>query len=136
MPPGSEGLIFFPYLMGERTLGTPYARAVFFGLSPRHNVRQHGAGNHGRCHVGTAPDAGDRGAAGHPVHVISHTGGGAYSDLWSQIKADIYEKPVVTFENAEGGLLGAAILAGAGAGVYANETEGRAALSARIDLYA
>jgi xylulokinase len=62
--------------------------------------------------------------AGHPVSVISHTGGGAYSDLWSQIKADIYEKPVITFENAESGLLGAAILAGAGAGLYADEQEG------------
>lgn len=124
VPPGCEGLIFFPYLMGERTLGSQYARAVFFGLSPRHGV-------------GASVRAIMEGVtfelkqtleivegAGHPVNVISHTGGGAYSDLWSQIKADIYEKPVVTFENAESGLLGAAILAGAGAGLYADEQEG------------
>ena len=47
--------------------------------------------------------------SGHRVDVIYHSGGGAYSDLWSQIKADIYGKPVVTFGNTEGGLLGAAI---------------------------
>jgi xylulokinase len=124
VPPGCEGLIFFPYLMGERTLGSQYARAVFFGLSPRHGV-------------GASVRAIMEGVtfelkqtleivegAGHPVSVISHTGGGAYSDLWSQIKADIYEKPVITFENAESGLLGAAILAGAGAGLYADEQEG------------
>ena len=62
--------------------------------------------------------------AGRPIHVIYHSGGGAYSDLWSQIKADIYQKPVVTSENTEGGLLGAAILAGSGAGVDASEGEG------------
>jgi sugar (pentulose or hexulose) kinase len=64
--------------------------------------------------------------AGHPVNVIYHSGGGAYSDLWSQIKADIYQKPVATFQNTEGGLLGAAILAGVGAGIYADPAEGAA----------
>ena len=124
VPPGSEGLIFFPYLLGERTLGTPYARAVFFGLTPRHNVAamvraiMEGVTLELRQTLEIVEQA------GHPVHVIYHSGGGAYSDLWSQIKADIYQKPVVTFENTEGGILGAAILAGTGAGVYANETEG------------
>lgn len=124
VPPGCEGLLFFPYLMGERTLGSPYARAVFFGLTPRHGV-------------GASVRAIMEGVtfelkqtleivenAGHRVNVISHTGGGAYSVLWSQIKADIYGKPVITFEAAESGLLGAAILAGAGAGLYRDEREG------------
>ena len=123
-PPGSEGLLFFPYLLGERTLGTPYARAVFFGLTPRHNkatmVRaiMEGVTFELRQTLEIVEKA------GHPVRVVYHSGGGAYSTLWSQIKADIYQKPVVTFENTEGGLLGAAILAGSGAGVYANEVEG------------
>ena len=123
-PPGSEGLLFFPYLMGERTLGTQYARAVFFGLTPRHNVASmvraimEGVTFELRQTLEMVEQA------GHPVHVIYHSGGGAYSDLWSQIKADIYQKPVVTFENNEGGILGAAILAGTGVGVYASEREG------------
>jgi xylulokinase len=124
VPPGCEGLIFFPYLMGERTLGSLHARAVFFGLSPRHGV-------------GASVRAIMEGVtfelkqtleivegAGHPVETISHTGGGARSALWSQIKADIYGKPVVTFENSESGLLGAAILAGTGVGLYASERDG------------
>ncbi len=124
VPPGSEGLIFFPYLMGERTLGSQYARAVFFGLSPRHGVGasvraiMEGVTFELRQTLEIVEEA------GHPIDVISHTGGGARSPLWSQIKADIYGKPVVTFENQESGLLGAAILAGAGVGLYADERDG------------
>ena len=62
--------------------------------------------------------------AGNKVSKIYTIGGGARSDLWSQIKADIYNKPVYTFESSEGGILGSAILAGVGVGVYANAREG------------
>ncbi len=116
--PGAEGLMYFPYLMGERTLGTPYARGVFFGITPR-------------VEVGAMVRAIMEGvtfelrrtfeiveAAGHSINVIYHSGGGAYSDLWSQIKADIYGKKVAVFENSEGGILGSAILAGVGVGLY------------------
>jgi len=58
------------------------------------------------------------------VNVIYHNGGGANSDLWSQIKADIYQKKVATFETSEGGILGAAILAGVGTGVYPDPPSG------------
>ena len=123
-PPGSEGLLFFPYLLGERTLGTPYARAVFFGLTPRHGVPamtraiMEGVTLELRRTLELVENA------DHPVHTIYHSGGGAYSDLWSQIKANIYQKPVVTFANTEGGLLGAAILAGTGVGLYPDERAG------------
>ena len=123
-PPGAEGLLFFPYLMGERTLGTANARGVFFGLTPRHGIGasvraiMEGVTFELRQTLEIVEDA------GHAVDVIYHSGGGAYSDLWSQIKADIYHKPVVTFANTEGGLLGAGILAGVGAGAYANAGEG------------
>ncbi len=123
-PPGSEGLLFFPYLLGERTLGTPYARAVFFGLTPRHNKATMVRAIMEGVTFELKQTLDIVAQAGHPVNVIYHSGGGAYSDLWSQIKADIYQKPVVTFENMEGGLLGAAILAGSGAGIYENEVEG------------
>jgi xylulokinase len=120
----AEGLLFLPYLMGERTLGTPYARGVFFGITPR-------------TAKGTMVRAIMEGVtfelrrtleivegAGHEVSAIYHSGGGAYSHLWSQIKADIYQKKVVTFETSEGGILGSAILAGVGAGVYADPASG------------
>jgi xylulokinase len=122
--PGGEGLLYYPYLMGERTLGTPYARGVFFGVTPRTGkgamVRaiMEGITLELRRTMEIVENA------GHQVEVIYHSGGGAYSDVWSQIKADVYQKKVATFETSEGGILGSAILAGVGAGVYASTTAG------------
>jgi xylulokinase len=122
--PGAEGLLFFPYLMGERTLGTPYARGVLFGITPRTGkgavVRAIMEGVTFELRRTLEIVEG----AGHEVRAIYHSGGGAYSDLWSQNKADIYQKKVVTFESAEGGILGSAILAGVGAGVYEDPASG------------
>jgi xylulokinase len=122
--PGSEGLLFFPYLMGERSLGTPFARGVFFGLTPRTGtgamVRaiMEGVTFELRRTLEIVEDAGNT------VREVYTIGGGARSDLWSQIKADIYKKPVYTFEASEGGILGSAILAGAGVGVYTDARAG------------
>jgi xylulokinase len=122
--PGSEGLLFFPYLMGERSLGTPFARGVFFGLTPRTGtgamVRaiMEGVTFELRRTLEIVEDAGNT------VREVYTIGGGARSDLWSQIKADIYKKPVYTFEASEGGILGSAILAGVGVGVYADTRAG------------
>lgn len=122
--PGSEGLLFFPYLMGERSLGTPFARGVFFGLTPRI-----GTGAMVRAIMEGVTLELRRTleiveGAGNTVREVYTIGGGARSDLWSQIKADIYKKPVYTFEASEGGILGSAILAGVGAGVYADARAG------------
>ena len=122
--PGGEGLLYFPYLMGERTLGSPYARGVFFGVTPRT-----GKGAMVRAIMeGVTLELRQTleiiEAAGHSIDVIYHSGGGAYSDLWSQIKADIYQKKVAIFENSEGGILGSAILAGVGAGLYTDPASG------------
>jgi xylulokinase len=124
--PGAEGLLFYPYLMGERTLGTPYARGVFFGLTPRT-----GKGAMVRAIMEGITFELRRTleiveAAGYPVEVVYHNGGGARSGLWNQIKADIYQKTVQTFESSEGGILGSAILAGVGAGVYPDPASGAA----------
>ena len=122
--PGGEGLMYFPYLIGERTLGTPYARGVFFGVTPRTGkgamVRaiMEGITLELRRTVEIVE------GAGHQIDVIYHSGGGAYSDVWSQIKADIYQKKVAIFENSEGGILGSAILAGVGAGLYSDPSAG------------
>jgi xylulokinase len=122
--PGSEGLLFFPYLMGERSLGTPFARGVFFGITPRTGtgamVRaiMEGVTFEMRRTLEIVEDAGNA------VREVYTIGGGARSDLWSQIKADIYKKPVYTFEASEGGILGSAILAGVGVGVYADVRAG------------
>lgn len=123
-PAGNEGLLFFPYLMGERTLGSSYSRGVFFGFTPRHNkgaairaILEGVAFEHKRT-LEIMEEA------GHKVNSIYHCGGGANSKLWSQIKADIYQKPVYTLENSEAGIVGAAILGGVGIGIYPDEATG------------
>jgi xylulokinase len=122
--PGAEGLLFFPYLMGERSLGTPLARGVFFGLTPRIETGamiraiMEGVAFELRRTLEIVEEGGNE------VSEVYTIGGGARSDLWSQIKADIYHKPVSTFESSEGGVLGAAILAGVGIGVYPDARAG------------
>jgi xylulokinase len=113
-------------MMGERTFGTAYARGVFFGMSLRTNkgaiARSIMEGV--TFELRRALEAIE--AAGNRVAEVRTTGGGAQSALWSQIKADIYQKPVVTFQVFEGSALGAAILAGVGAGAYPDERSGAA----------
>jgi xylulokinase len=122
---GSDGLLFFPYLLGERTLGSAQSRASFVGATL----------GHGRAHFARAVLEGitfeDRRAlqcvcpAG-PRGPVRCTGGGARSAAWNQIRADIFGHPVQTLASTEGGILGAAILAGVGAGWYADAGAGAA----------
>ncbi len=116
-PPGSDGLLFFPYLLGERTLGSGRSRASFIGLTLLHD----------RAHMARAVMEGicfeNRRALDLLVGpgdgtVLGCTGGGSQSDLWNQLRADIYERPVRSLGPTEGGLRGAALLAAVGAGWY------------------
>lgn len=119
VPPGSEGLVFLPYLSGERTPhADPYARGAFVGLTLRHH----------RGHLiravmeGVALGMRDsleilRGM-GLPVTQIRVSGGGARSPLWRQILADVLNTDVVTVTATEGAAFGAALLGGVGINVY------------------
>ncbi len=119
--PGAEGLLFYPYLLGERTLGSAYSRGVFFGLTPRS-----GKGSLARAIMeGIAFEMlrtlEIARTSGMPVDQIRLVGGGAQSPLWNQIKANIYQLPVAVLKTFEGGILGAAILAGVAGGVFSDE---------------
>ncbi|MCK5567316.1 MAG: xylulokinase [Actinomycetia bacterium] len=123
-PPGSKGLIFLPYLSGERTpYADPYARGVFFGISYLHrqdhfarsvmegiSYSQYDCLNLMR-QLGISSDK------------IVLFGGGARSILWRQIIADIFDTRIVTLNVEEGPSYGAAILAGVGAGIYKDVKE-------------
>jgi xylulokinase len=116
---GSEGAIWLPYLMGERT---PYldahARAAFVGLTASHS----------RAHLtravmeGVAFSLRDAleifKATGAEISSIRLGGGGAKSNIWRQIQADVYGQNVEILEADEGAAFGAAILAGVGGGVW------------------
>lgn len=116
VPPGSDGLLWAPYLMGERTPHLdPSARGVLAGLTASHT----------RAHViraileGVAFSLQDTFAIfaemNVPVKNIRLGGGGARSPLWRQIQADVYGHEVEIVEAEEGAAFGAAILAGVGA---------------------
>lgn len=124
VPPGSEGLIFLPYLTGERTPhGDPNARGVFFGLSLRHT----------RAHLARSVIEGVTFALadsvaimrdlGIEVESVRATGGGARSPFWRQLQADILATRVFPAASGAGPALGAAILAGAGTGVFTSIEE-------------
>ncbi|MCL2095292.1 MAG: xylulokinase [Oscillospiraceae bacterium] len=119
VPAGSNGLIYLPYLMGERT---PHldadCRGVFFGLSGMHEkkdllraVMEGVVFSMNDClgiirEMGTSPN------------YIYAAGGGANSPLWRQMMADIMQTEIAVNNSSESGALGVAILAGVGSGVY------------------
>jgi len=129
-PPGGEGLVFLPYLTGERLGGAANARAQFFGITSRH-----GKGHFYRAVMEGVAFASRRNielmrSAGTQFDRIVATGGGAKEDLWLGIKASIYNMPIDVPENPESGILGCAALAGLGAGVFADVDEAVARLVA------
>jgi xylulokinase len=121
VPPGAGGVLWAPYLMGERTPHLdPEARAALVGL----------AADHTRANVvraileGVAFSLKDTltifRELGVPVHAIRLGGGGARSVLWRQIQADVYGQGVETVQAEEGAAYGAALLAGVGIGMWAS----------------
>ena len=118
VPVGCDGVTFLPYLCGSTMPKyNPDARGSFTGLTPEHT-----AGHFVRsimesvaCILKNNLDH-----LGVPVEQIRIMGGGAKSPLWSQMKADITRKKLQTLKNKETACLGAAILAGVGAGVFSS----------------
>ncbi len=123
-PAGCEGLLFLPYLNGERTPHKdPYARGVLFGISPRH-TREHVVRAVMEGIVYGLKDSLDIiESLGVQVSEVRATGGGGKNAFWRQMQADVFGKPVVTVNNDEGPAYGAALLAGVGAGVFSGVAE-------------
>jgi xylulokinase len=122
-PAGSEGLVFLPYLTGERTPHPdPLARGAFVGLTVRH-----GLGHMARAVMeGVAfglRDSVELMAAEMELGEVRVSGGGASSDLWLRIIADVIGLPVRVVGTAESAAHGAAILAATGAGVFGSVAE-------------
>ncbi|HLX31708.1 MAG TPA: xylulokinase [Gaiellaceae bacterium] len=120
-PAGSEGLQFAPYLAGERTPHPdPDARGAFVGLSVRHDrgalwrATLEGVAFGLRDSLELLRELGARPESGRV------SGGGARSELWLRILASVLELPLETTSSEEGSAFGAALLAGIGAGVFAD----------------
>lgn len=122
---GAEGLLFLPYLTGERTPHPdPQARGAFVGLTVRHDLR------HLTRAVLEGVVFGLRdgldlmiGAGLETPTQIRASGGGIKSALWRQILADVLEAEIVTVATEEGAAYGAALLAGVGAGWFSDVDE-------------
>ncbi len=119
VPAGSNGVVFLPYLAGERSpIWDEKAKGVFYGLdyskTKAHMVRavMEGVAYSVRHNLETASNAG---AA---VGTMRSMGGAANSRFWTQMKADITGKPIEVPASDTATTLGAAILAGVGVGVY------------------
>ncbi len=117
--PGSEGLIFLPYLTGERTpYPDPNARGAFFGITLRHDRGHFVRSVLEGVAYGLRDSFGILDAMGVPITQVRASGGGARSELWRQIQADVTGHDHVTINIDEGPALGVALLAGVGAGIY------------------
>jgi xylulokinase len=124
VPVGSEGLLFVPYLAGERTPhADPHARACFVGLTTKHE----------RGHMARAVMEGVAMSLresmeiikglGVPVREMRLSGGGAKSPLWKQIFADVMDQAACTINAEQGPAFGVALLASVGIGQFSNIEE-------------
>jgi len=124
-PPGANGIIYLPYLTGERSpIWDPYSRGVLFGLSVSHS----------RSDIIRAILEGVAYSFLHNLRIYEEelglkidelflSGGGAKSGLWAQIHADMCNKPVHVVKVKESEALGNAILAGFAVGIYTSMVE-------------
>lgn len=133
-PPGAEGLVFLPYLTGERTPHMdPHARGAFFGLTSRHDL----------SHLTRAVMEGVAFSLRDSLEImvglgikpnqIRATGGGARNPFWRQLLADVLNYPIVRTNADQGPAYGAALLAGVASGVYGDVAEATSQISQRPD---
>jgi xylulokinase len=122
--PGSDGLLFAPYLAGERTPHPdPGARGAFVGISVGHDrgalwrSMMEGVAYGLRDSLELLRELGAR------PESARVSGGGARSELWLKILASVLGLPLETTETEEGSAFGAALLAGVRAGVFSNAHE-------------
>jgi xylulokinase len=147
VPPGSDGLLFLPYLTGERTPHPdPLARGAFVGLTVRHDLRHMTRAVMEGVAFGLRDGLDLMVAAGMSApRQIRASGGGVRSALWRQILADVLDAEIAVVGTEEGAAYGASLLAAVGAGWFETvdqatgsviEVEPVASLSSDHQIYA
>ncbi|MEA3326430.1 MAG: xylulokinase [Chloroflexota bacterium] len=123
--PGSDGVLFMPYLTGERCpYADPLARGGFIGLTVRHGMAHitravlEGVAFGLRDNLALLKDTGVQ-----SIQQIRISGGGVKSPLWRQIIADVLNVDLVSVNTMEGACYGAALLAGVGVGLWPSVKE-------------
>ena len=124
VPAGAEGLIFLPYLTGERT---PHrdslARGAFVGLTLRHTQAHLTRAVVEGITFGLRDSLELARSLGLSVTEVRAAGGGARSVAWQHILADVFNADIALINSTEGGALGVALLAGVGAGTWKDARE-------------
>lgn len=118
--PGAGGLVFLPYMMGERSpVWDPYARGVFFGLSLKTTRREMNRAVLEGCAYGMRQliEMAEQ-ITGEEIKSFSSFGGGAKSRVWAQIKADVTGRDITVLDMNDMAPVGAALLAGVGVDVF------------------
>ena len=133
--PGSEGLLFLPYLSGERTPHLdPGARGTFFGLTTRHTTAHMTRALMEGVVFSLKDSLEIMGELGVEAREIRATGGGAKSPLWRQLQADIYGRPIYRTATDEGPAYGAALLGGVASGEYGSVKEASSPVKLREEV--
>ncbi|MDD3617420.1 MAG: FGGY family carbohydrate kinase [Lachnospiraceae bacterium] len=132
--PGSDGLVFLPYMLGERSpIWDPYARGVFFGLSLHTTRKEMNRAIMEGCGYGLRQlaEIAER-VTGNKIESFTSIGGGAKSETWAHIKADITGKDIIILDMNDMAPIGAALLAGTGVGIFKDVYEASAMVDKNV----
>jgi xylulokinase len=123
-PPGAGGLVFLPYLSGERCPhDDPHARGGWIGLTARHKLAHLARSVMEGISFGLNDSLHLIREMGLRIEIIHASGGAAVNTFWRQMLADVFGIPVITTNTVEGGAFGAAMLAAAGVGAFRGVAE-------------
>jgi xylulokinase len=123
-PPGADRLLFLPYLNGERLGGAANARGEFFGLTSGHDAgHMHRAVMEGVAFAAKRNLAVLERKSGRIESIVAAAGGAR--GVWLEIKASIYDRPILVPAEAEAGVTGCAMIAAIAGGATADWAEAR-----------
>ena len=114
---GSDGLVFYPYMLGERRRENTFARGGYLGITLNHTAAHFARAAMEGVALAMGRDAGLFENLGIRVDRFLCVGGGTRNQLWNQIKANVLRMPLELSDEPEAGLKGAALLGAAGAGL-------------------
>ncbi|MBL7152300.1 MAG: hypothetical protein ISS79_01175 [Phycisphaerae bacterium] len=117
VPQGSDGLLFYPYMLGERRRENTAGKGGFFGITLKHTGPHFVRSVMEGVALGMGRDVELFKNLALEVSEVFCVGGGARNELWSQIKADVIQMPLALSSEPEAGLKGAALLGAAGVGL-------------------
>lgn len=120
---GSDGLQFYPYMMGERRRENVAALGGYFGIKLDHRAPHFVRSVMEGVAFAMASDIGEFAKQGHHTKRLMSVGGGTRNDLWTRIKASVVQTQIELSDEPEAGLKGAAILASAGAGLISDPVQ-------------